>query len=93
MAVTRPWSHAAVTPGGSLPRHTQRSTEKSTEKSTSQVLPRSQKPTGMPSTDTHCEVYQVIQDSIEASFRERNHEVDQMVTKADFEQPVNATYR
>jgi len=45
------------------------------------------------------EVYQIDQDSIEASFRERNHEVNRMVTEADFQrrlpsQPhlgVNAT--
>jgi len=30
-------------------------------------------------------VYQVDHDSIEASFRERNHEVDKMVTEADFQ--------
>jgi len=40
-----------------------------------------------------CKVQQVDQDSTEAAFQERNHEVDRMVTKADFEQRVNATYR
>jgi len=108
--------------------HTAKSTEKSTEKSTSQVLPTSQKPTGMQSTETHREVdrevyqevaqscptdkpkahqdaiywdsprsrprslpevdrkvYQVDQDSTEASFREHNHEVDLMVTEANFQ--------
>jgi hypothetical protein len=34
-------------------------------------------------SDTHREVYQVHQDSTEAAYRKRNHEVDQMVTKAD----------
>jgi len=31
------------------------------------------------------EVYQVDQDSTEAAYRKRNHEVDPMVTEADFE--------
>ena len=101
-------------------RDTEKSTEKSIEKSTSQVIPTSQKPTGMQSTETHwavdrevyrevdrqslpCrprffwsrlskaqpevdhKVHQAGQDSIEASFRERNYEVDRMVTKADFQ--------
>jgi len=108
--------------------HTEKSTEKSTKKSTSQVLPTSQKPAGMQSTETHQEVdrdvyrevdqsrptdkpkahrdaiyrdtprvrprsltevdrkvYQVDQDSTVASFREHNHEVDLMVTEADFQ--------
>jgi len=43
--------------------------------------------------DTHCTVYQANHDSIEASFRERNHDVDRMVTKAGFEQLVNTEYR
>jgi len=33
-------------------------------------------------------VYPVDQDSIEASFREHNHEVDRMVTEADFQRPL-----
>jgi len=55
----------------------------------------------MQSTETHTEklteqstekstskVYQVNQDSIEASFRERNHEVDWMVTEVDFQRQL-----
>jgi hypothetical protein len=34
--------------------------------------------------DTHRQVYQVDQVPTEAACRERNHEVDQMVTEADF---------
>jgi hypothetical protein len=48
------------------------------------------KPTESQSTKTHREVdrdvyREVDQDSTEAAYRERNHEVDQMVTEADFE--------
>ena len=35
--------------------------------------------------DMHRQVYQVDQDSTEAAYRERNHEVDRMVTEADFQ--------
>jgi len=35
--------------------------------------------------DTHRKVYWVNQDSTEVAYRERNHEVDRMVTEADFE--------
>jgi len=51
--------------------------------------------------DTHQEVNrevdlqvcQVDQDSAEAAYRKRNHEVDRMVTKVHFEWRVNAEYR
>jgi len=46
------YRQAKSPPGGSLLRHTEKSTKRSTEKSTSQVLPTSQKPTGMQSTET-----------------------------------------
>jgi hypothetical protein len=39
------------------------------------------------------QVCQVDQDSTEAAYRKRNHEVDQMVTEADFERSVNAEYQ
>ena len=39
------------------------------------------------------QVYQVDQDSTDAGYREHNHEVDRMVTKAGFERRVNAEYR
>jgi len=44
----------------------------------------------MQSTETRTEkstgkVYQVDKDSTEAAYRERNNEVDRMVTEADFE--------
>jgi len=51
----RPTDKTKCPPGGSLPRHTEKSTEKSIEKSTSQVLPTSQKPTGRQSTETRTE--------------------------------------
>jgi len=39
------------------------------------------------------QVCQVDQDSTYAGFRERNHEVNHIVTEADFERRVNAEYR
>ena len=33
----------------------------------------------------HRQIYQVDQDSTEATYQERNHEVDRMVTEADFQ--------
>jgi len=48
----RPINKTKSPPRGSLPRHTEKSTEKSTEKLTRQVLPTSQRPTRMQSTET-----------------------------------------
>jgi len=81
-------------PGGSLPRHAPTRLQRSpTDKSKAhleavcrdthrqvyqEVLPTSQK-----YADRH--LYQVDPDSTEAAYRERNHDVDQMVTEADFQ--------
>ena len=43
--------------------------------------------------EVNLQICQVDQDSPEAAYRKRNHEVDRMVTKADFERRVNAEYR
>ena len=56
MSKMRPTDKTKCPPGGSLPRHTEKSTEKSTEKWTSQVLPTSQKPTRKQFTETHTEM-------------------------------------
>jgi len=55
-----------------------------------QVLRTNQKPTRMKSTEKTTEqstskVYQVDHDSIEAAYQEHNHEVDRIVTEADFQ--------
>ena len=60
--------------GCNLLRRTEKSTEKSTEKLTE-----------MSTEKSTSKVYQVDQDSAQAAFRERNHEVDRMVTEADFQ--------
>ena len=67
------YQQAKSPPGGSLPRHTEKSTKKSTEKSTSQVLLPSQKLTVVQSTE-----------STEKSTG-KVYQVDQMVTEADFQ--------
>jgi len=51
--------------------------------------------------DTHQEVNQEVdlqvcqveQDSPEAAYRKRNHEVERIITQADFERRVNAEYQ
>lgn len=77
-------------PGGSILKHTEKLTEKSTEKWSSHVLLTSQKPTGMQSAENCTE--RSTEDSTEKSNKiwlkppiKRNYEVNQMITKTDFE--------
>jgi len=85
-------------PGGSLLRHTEKSTGKSTDKSTSQVLPTSQKPAGIQSTETCTEestekstaksTAKVYNKSTKILLKppiKSNYEVDRMVTEADIQ--------
>jgi len=76
-------------PGGSLPRHIPTS-----QKLTFKAYRQAKRPPEAAYRDTHRQVHQevdrevyqeVAQDYNEATCRERNHEVDQMVTEADIQ--------
>jgi len=76
-------------PGGSLLKHVPTS-----QKPTFKSYRQAKSPPEAAYRDTHrqayqevdCEVYQEVdQDSTEAACRQRNHEVDRMVTEADFQ--------
>jgi hypothetical protein len=89
--------HVKSPPGGSILRYPERLTEMSTEMLTSQVLPTSQQPTGILSTETSTQ--KSTEKSPEKSRGQStkstkillkppiksNHEVDRMVTEADFQ--------